>query len=161
MKNKKTLYFLLSAAILIWGLVFYRIFSAVISENSTNLPLENISVDIEKTTLDTFSIYADYNDPFLKKNWSFIDEVKLESNKSQKKNKETIEKQQQIINWPKISYGGLVKNQKSNKQVVLLTIDGNSHLMNAGETISGISLIKVFTDSIEVLFEKDKRFIKK
>lgn len=163
MKNKKTVYFLLPVVTLIWGIVFYRIFSATHSSDDNNMskdiPLPYSRPDHSR--LDTFNIFANYRDPFVGRiNSSYqepTERVEIRKNEPPVKPPEKIV---QPIKWPAIIYGGMIKNQKSNKQLVLVQINGQDKLMQEGNMVSGVELIRIFKDSIELAFEKEKKIIK-
>ena len=55
----------------------------------------------------------------------------------------------------------MIKNQKTNKQVYLVTINNQDNMMKPGDVISDVELKKVYRDSIEVTFHKEKKVIKK
>src|SRR5436190_1487204 len=66
MKNKKIVYLLLVVVVLIWGIIFYRIFSAVgAPDNNTSNMNPTIEKSADKTEVDTFNIDGNYRDPFL------------------------------------------------------------------------------------------------
>ncbi len=71
------------------------------------------------------------------------------------------EKATTIINWPSLSFGGIIKNQKSGKQLAIVKINGQENIMREGDTIEGILLLKVSMDYIEVSFEKEKKIVSK
>ena len=154
MKHKKITYLLLPLVAVIWGIIFYRIFSAVSPEPI--LPVGGsilTSKTINTSIPDTFSIIANYRDPFLGK----VVQVKDSASgkvKPPKTEKVVIPKQ-----WPSLSYGGIIKNQKSGKQFVLVNINGEGNLMKTGDEVSGIQLLKVYKDSIEVSFQKEKKVV--
>ena len=66
MKNKKNIYILLPAVILIWGLLGYRIFSGLKPSNTAE---EKLTVRAfkpqELKESEPFTISTDYRDPFL------------------------------------------------------------------------------------------------
>lgn len=163
MKNKKLLYVLIPAVLLVWGIIIYKIVApASLEENTTGL--QNIQFASNSTTeilSDTFSINPNYRDPFLSK------EVK-KSIPSENKVSNVVAAPAVIkkitepsIKWPALIYSGLIKNQKSNKQLVLISINGQSSSIKIGEVINGIELMKVFKDSIEVKFGNEKKFVVK
>ena len=160
MKNKKAIYFLLPLVLIIWGLIIYRIVSGSASDNYVQSAAVNIPLKLNQEKVDTFSIYADYSDPFLDYIWEF-DDSGSDEEAVVEEIVPVIEKPPIIINWPKISFGGIVKNQKSNKQVIIINIGEVGHLMKAGDVVSGVTLKKVFNDSIQVSFEKENKTIVK
>ena len=64
-------------------------------------------------------------------------------------------------NWPSITYEGMIKNQTSSRQLALLIINGESHFMKIDDQINGVEVLKIYKDSVQVVFEKIKRMIKK
>lgn len=157
MKNKKILYLLLPLVAIIWGIIFYRIFSITGSEPGLTvigniLPGNTINTSVP----DTFSIFANYRDPFLDKVVTHIKDTNSYKAKTPK-----VEKIVVPLQWPVLSYGGIIKNQKSGKQLVLVNINGQGNLMKEGEEVSGIQLLKAYKDSVEVSFQKAKRVVSK
>ena len=67
MKNKKLTSGLLMVVVLVWGLIFYKIFNAIGSSGKVayNKSLDNDRKDTEMTNRDTFNIINNYRDPFL------------------------------------------------------------------------------------------------
>ena len=157
MKNKKTIYILLPAALGIWGYVFYEFFSFVGSKEvvqagnvaySSMLPV--------KTAMDTFSIVADYRDPFLGK-------IAIASSENDKPKNivKKIEKPTEPVKWPSIIYRGMIKNQKTNKQLYLVSIDKQDNMMKPGDFVADVELKKVYRDSIEVVYRKGIKVFRK
>lgn len=166
MKNKKLLILLIPATLLIWGMIIYKIFSVVSGGDNVGQVQRTVSVVNNDTNIltDTFSINPTYRDPFLGKS----NKIALNANvgnstlKTINSPKPIIPSSSSINNtFPKIIYGGMIKNKQSNKQLVLIQINGQSNIMKIGDIVSEIELTKVFRDSIEVKFKKEKKFILK
>ena len=74
MKNKKLTYFLIALVVFVWGLIFYKILVGVFDGNK-NYVITNIQKKSVKDiiiTSDTFTIKANYRDPFLSKTHSNV-----------------------------------------------------------------------------------------
>ncbi len=162
MKNKKLLYLLIPCTLLLWGMVVYKIFSVVSSDDDhvAFRGAEFTESTTDKTLSDTFSINpTTYRDPFLgtiKKNNNIITNRNAATIKIDKPTTGSI-----VTLFPKITYGGVIKNNKSKKQLALVLINGQSCIMKIGDIMSDVELIKVFRDSIEVKYFKESRFILK
>jgi len=160
-KNKKTLYFVVPALLVIWGIIFYKVFNALNPQDDLIVPVSqnlNTQTHIEKS--DTFSIYTDYPDPFL----SGSPKQRISEEESQEINvpkQSPIVPIKQVTPWPAISYSGMIKNQKSNKQLALIQINGKENIAASGTSLEGITIQRIFKDSVEVSFNKEKKFIKK
>jgi type II secretory pathway component PulC len=157
MKNKKMLYLLIPGTLIVWGLIIFKIINNMHSEEGpASQHLLAASATVENVS-DTFSIHPDYRDPFLGK---IIQRTDL-SDRPAKINVPVIPVVKAPTPWPTIVYGGIIKNQKLNKEMILLQINGQDFMVKSGETINGIQLFKVFHDSIEVHFSKEKKIIYK
>ena len=158
MKNKKVVYVLLPIVIIVWGIVFYRIFSVVNPSGAQFTPTSNLSNDlgVENSLVDTFTIIANYRDPFLGKVIS--SEKHIVGNASI-----NIPTKPLVIpkSWPAINYGGMIKIIKSSQQTALVYINGESKMMKMGDVETEVQLLKIYADSIEVMFQKGKRMVKK
>lgn len=160
MKNRLLKYFLLTCVLIVWGIVIYKIivFNAD-PEQNTSIPFETIgkSADVKKS--DTFKIYANYPDPFLRNN--ITRSIKKNSVKTghsiKKSNSSSLEK----IVWPNIIYNGFVSNNVGKKTSVLLHIDGKSFSMKKGAIINGLELIEIGKDSLKFRFSGSIKYIRR
>ncbi len=157
-KNKKLTYILLPIVIGVWGLIIYRIF-AVASPDSPTPRFADSQAEAASSQLpDTFHLLANYPDPFLGR---IVQEKRFSSGKPvlKKEGPKPVVKAQQA--WPAITYVGMIKNQKSSKQLVMVQIDGVSNVMKAGDNAGGIALTRIFRDSVELAMGKDRKIVKK
>lgn len=141
----------------IWGYVIYQIVSVVGHKDVTLA--NNITVHTvlpEKNIIDTFSIVANYRDPFLGKMTltpSENDKPKIPVKK--------IEKPVEPVRWPSVVYHGMIKNQKTNKELYLVTINNQDNMMKPGDVFSDVELKKVYKDSILVIYKKEIKTFRK
>lgn len=157
MKNKKLLYVLIPGTLFVWGMIIFKVFNTVHTEANTVVQHAELITADDEIKCDTFSIHPVYRDPFLGKKNKMNDPGSVQT-----ATKITKPKIAPVITaWPKIVYSGIIKNQKSNKQLALLQINGQSNMMKVGEEAYGVQLLKVFKDSIEVEFLKEKKFVSK
>jgi hypothetical protein len=161
MQNKKALMFLVPVALALMSVVVYKFYKALNpSKEQYAKVINTVYTDKADTAIsaDTFSIIADYRDPFLGKIISA--EVPKATNyipRQPKPEKPPLTP----VKWPAITYGGVIKNQKSNKQVVLVSINGQGNFMKAGEEAQGILLKQVYKDSIVLVYEKETKVVRK
>lgn len=155
MKNKKTVYLVLPVVVGLWALVIYKvvqIYSA--SEEKVTSANAFIPPVLISSAADTFSIAADYIDPFLGRSIVKSDHKASEPTQLPKKIMEPLK-------WPAIAYGGMIKSRKSNDQLCMVVINGQSNFMKEGDITKDVQLKKVYKDSIEVVFQKEKRMVRK
>lgn len=162
MKKEKFKYYLLAGVIIIWGYFFFLIYEDYFKKEKETTVDDFSANFIDPSTLkrDTFSILNNYRDPFL---GSVIVSV------SRSQNTGIISKKPALIPftkkefaWPSVRFNGIIKNQTSKKQVILLNVDGRDAMIDVGQKINDeIVLSRVWRDSIEITHKKDKRIIKK
>ncbi|MCK4661792.1 MAG: hypothetical protein KAT68_02920 [Bacteroidales bacterium] len=160
MKNKKILYILLALAIIIWALIFYRIFKFLNKTPEVHYSY-NYQKKYEKEEIkkDTFFIIADYRDPFLNK--ILIPKVKNEGKPkvNNKKDNSRTKRRVKKIKWPVIKYGGVISSKDNNKKIALIKINDKDYLMEVNSESEEIKLINIFTDSIKVVYKDEKKTI--
>lgn len=158
MKNKKLIYILLPLAILIWGAIFYKLFYYASPGEEW---ITQVSDTAKKTTAilnaDTFSILADYRDPFL---GNVIDREPAQ-NEGNEHTKVREAFTVQAVQWPDIVYGGMIKNQRSARELALLKINGKESILKTGEMAGGLELLKISKDSVEIKMLKQRKWVRK
>jgi len=166
MKNRKTLYILIPAVILIWGLIIFKILNGVASipvEKRSGMNLNHLkdSVKIEK---DTFFIYANYRDPFLIENVPHKNSQVTndpEKNNEYRQPRRRTRKTSNANKWPKIIYKGIISNNHNNDKVILLEIDQSKHLVRKGDTVKEIRINDFTSDSVFISYQEKERTINK
>ena len=160
MKNKKGTYLLLVIVLVIWGAVIYRLFfqnksgDAVAYNNHSFVPE---AVDLSSLN-DTFAIHFNYRDPFLGKTI----ERKSKPASGGAISKPIVKPAPVLVSkWPVIVFHGLIRNQTSGKQVAWIVIDNHSFNMTPGAIQMGVELKRCFKDSVVVVFNAEKKTIKK
>ena len=157
MKNKKLTYVLFPGAILIWVIVIYRIIAAVgPSDSGETARISPKKFNTEKYTRDTFELISNYRDPFL----GSIAKKPVAQKKTKTKPKKQKKKPEKV-EWPHISYEGIIRNEKSGEEVAVLRIDGMEYLMRKGDVVQNVK-VKSFEDgNIDLVFgEEGNRFLK-
>lgn len=171
MKNKKLLYILIPCTLVLWGIIVYKIVRVTSGNNDFESSV-SVTIDKESDTKfgkDTFSIKANYRDPFFGNKFS-TNRVYQESNSNtQQTIPAHINKPQQNIpkndiatsNFPNVVYNGIIQNKQTNKSLAIVQINGQSNIMKVGDVFNEVEILKISKDSIEVKFQKEKRFVLK
>ena len=153
---------MLPLIILVWGFVFYQLFSYFFS-SPTFAKEENIPViNIDEIKTDTFSIVADYRDPFLgsktglKQHANYAVKKNTNVHKTAKKTPDPVDKA-----WPPLKYKGMIKNNNSNRRVGIIEINGKENLVREGDVVHDVKVITINKQSVKVSFQKENRIITK
>ena len=138
-KNTKT-YLLLGAVLFIWGAVGYRIYKGISpSELSLNAETEQVNFKPKEfEQKDTFSILANYRDPFL--------------GTMAKKNPPVVRSKKQAPPVPEImiTYTGSVLGKNSSNSVFFVNIEGVQQLLKLKQTVNGVTLVSGTEKEIKV-----------
>ena len=140
-KNTKT-YVLLGIVLAIWGIIGFRIASAISSDPELEKTPKRIAFkQIEIGVQDTFLIKADYRDPFL---------GTLARKKEKKKPRKIVKKQSFDMD---VRYTGSMVNHSSGKRIYFVSINGQQHLMEKGKNAMGVSLVSGNQERITVRYK--------
>jgi len=139
-KNTKT-YLLLAAVLLIWGIIGHRVFSGnsgatEIKANFEKSPLKSLPTQVK----DTFSILANYRDPFL----GTFPKKKVKKTKRATKPKKVVEPEMNV------QFTGLVTDNDSKQRIFFVNINGQQHLMGVKDEIQKVRLLSGTSTSIRV-----------
>jgi hypothetical protein len=160
MKNKKVIYILLPLVILIWGTILYRILKNIAPEESVSSGKSYIP-SLETARADTFSLIADYPDPFLSRTSAPAPEPQSIAPLQPREPVIKPEPVKPVITWPSVKYSGIIRNIKNDRQLGVLQINGKDHLVSQNQSIGGIEVLQVYKDSVLLLYSGEKKVFRK
>ncbi|WP_306013953.1 MULTISPECIES: hypothetical protein [unclassified Allomuricauda] len=139
-KSAKT-YTLLGLVLLIWGIIGFKVIKALTHEPDIP-PMQVTKSELVQiaNTKDSFSINADYRDPFL---------GTLPGTKK-KMAQRTIKKEP--VQKRNIIYSGLVTESSTGNTLFFISIDGQQHMMSLKEEINGVTLVNGNDRQIKVRY---------
>ncbi len=151
MKNKKQLYILLPAVLVVWGLIVFKIYDSTSSETISHNVLPTTPEDIiASVEQDTYELILDYNDPFLNAKKT-VRRKKARAKRpvsgkvqSKKTNAETS------INWNAINYLGFTENSKTSQKTAMVTINKKHYMVKEHQEIEGFVINKISKNLISV-----------
>lgn len=148
-KNNKT-YVLLAVVIGVWGSIGFKFLSAVNPSQKKEVQIATNEIFVPKQAMerDTFSIVANYRDPFL----GTVQATKKVRKSAPKKAKEqTPEKS--------ISYTGFITDKTSKRQMFFVTVEGRQQMMTVNDIFQDVKLIRGAKDKIKVRYNGKTRTI--
>ena len=163
MKNKSTTYILLTGVLAIWGLVFYKVFAGIDSEDTPSFVLpqkKSIQMATQKEE-EVFVLLANYRDPFLGGTSKAISNSATASgkNSSGQLKKVKVKKEEEIIDWSFLDYIGIIFNKETQKKVSILMISGKEYMVNDRDVINEVTILRKERDSIQVEYKGLKRWV--
>ena len=156
MKNKGLIYGLLIVVAFIWYKVFFRVLSNFTDEEVTIVEPNASKPLIGSVHRDTFTLVANYRDPFGGKAKAVPVAPPVVPNQAPVNVAPVVKKQKEP--WPKIQYKGMLRKTTSTNPLALIYIDGIQLQMRKGESVfDGITLVSVLRDEIVVRYQGEKR----
>ncbi|MDJ1501253.1 hypothetical protein [Xanthocytophaga agilis] len=174
MKNKKMMFVLLPAVILIWGLIIYRIVDAVQEKDVPDTYSEpNRKLHTSTTTLpDTVHLLVNYRDPFLGSGPARIrrePSPSITSHPAQATSSiqavhsstPTVPAPKVVIAWPTVKYVGMIQNGSSQIKIAILKINGKSHLIAESCSEADITVQNIVQDSVGLQYRGEHKYFKR
>jgi hypothetical protein len=153
LKNKKITYLLIALVALIWGLIFYKVYSKFGGENLVEKSFPHAVVKFENGQRDSvFTLLLDYPDPFLKGPGQQSDIPNTESVK--------VAIIPPVVNWPSIEYRGLLTDNSKNESTGLLKILNSNLLVKKGKVYSAVKIQTISRDSILLEYQNESRWLR-
>lgn len=130
---------LLALVLFIWGILGFKIVGAINppKKKVTNMQIPETDFVGTLKKRDTFSIVANYRDPFLGTPPKNEKVKRIKKEETPKKN---------------ISYAGSVAENGTNKRLFFVSIEGQQHIIGQNETVAGVTLVKGNQESIKVRY---------
>jgi hypothetical protein len=131
MPKKTTLYLLFPLVVIIWGIVIYKVVGAFGDEKIYKPAAVKLSEnEIKREKKDTFSLLPIDRDPFLGHYY-----------KKPVTTKPTPVSPERKVEWPEISYLGLITDSGNSSEVHILQVNGKQILIQKSGIAGGIKLI--------------------
>lgn len=146
MKNKKNIFFLLPIVLIIWGGVIYQFFSIASPAETQKETITGFSIkplDIKERK--NITIDVNYRDPFLGK--MYVEQKKTIV--TPKKTPKIVE----VVNWPTITYKGLISDSKKKNKIFLMIIGGETFYMKKGDLKNEVLLKDGNNESVTIIYK--------
>ncbi|WP_345003831.1 hypothetical protein [Snuella lapsa] len=152
MKNKTKTYVLIVLVLCIWGIIGYRVLSAI-NPNAPQIAQQNMEVQFTPNTIkeaDNFSVQTVERDPFLGTLY-----VKKEK-------KQVIQRPvTKSITWPDVIYHGSISTQHKQIKMFIVSINGLQQFVKPKQTIEGIKLLRGTSQSIVISYKGQRKTVQK
>lgn len=152
---------MLPIVFLVWGIVFYQLYLYFFSTPTYVTEKTEVIVNVDEIKKDTFSIVANYRDPFLGENIRLTQPKTTNNQSSQQKVQKNIAQKPLDNPWPTIEYKGMIKNNNSEKRVGIVGLNNKEYLVKEGEVLNGVKFMVISKELIQVSFQKEQKTISK
>ena len=159
MKNKKLIYVLLPAAVLIWGIILVKIIIRIKRPEKNILLNQTVGQPAtDAIRKDSITLIANYRDPFLGDGNTQVKssrKVVEPKDRAFKLRKESV----QNIKWPEILYYGTITTKRDDQHTGLVRLGDNDFLIHKSDFIEDILFVEIFPDSIKVKYQGELKTI--
>lgn len=146
----------MAAVALVWGLIIYRIFGALGNEDGAGPETAVASKPLKSPVRDTFSLLANYSDPFLPADAVLqeivIDSSTLISNPATVNTPATVTEPPVDISF--IRYGGMIANPEKKLRMAIINIHGNEQLVKENDVVQEVTIKKITAHKLTVTYKK-------
>ncbi|QDW25189.1 hypothetical protein FFJ24_010350 [Pedobacter sp. KBS0701] len=160
MKDKKMTYLLICCVAVVWGVIFYRVFSGLASE-TPELPvaktLKGAYFKLVDHAGDTVQLDLSYSDPFSEAYTETLTEMLPE--RSALISRPHVVPLKPKTDWSGIVYSGQLYNSAQRRHVAIINVNGREVMLGEGERGEGLKFIKRIGDSIKVEYQGASRYL--
>lgn len=160
MKNKKFTTVLICCVVALWGIIFYRIYTAMGEQEEPMVQVAEKKVSYFKLVNhlnDKVVLTFDYRDPFSSSNVVMPIETTEALNKVPPNIQVTPKPQ---VNWQVIAYTGYINNINSKQRLAIMVVNGKEFMLAEGKSLNGVKLLKYAGDSIKVQYQSEAKYIR-
>jgi len=149
--KKKLTYPLLALVIVLWGAIFYRVFSGLRDDSPLSAaqvmpPPARPSVTPRRDD----SLLLNYRDPFLNQ---AHEETPIMEEDSPAMTYTDVAEAPAYIDWSMIQYLGSVKSSEGGEAIALLNINGREYMLKPGENVDGITLMGHIGNAVSISYQ--------
>jgi len=155
-------YLLLAVAVLVWGLIGYRFFDALKESPDEGIPFKPANKSKEPLNdyafkADTSKLVLNFRNPF---SLAKAEEpAQIPVSKLIPKTTALPVATKPALNWGFIKYSGYIRNPVTKKLIAIVSINGANVMMDEGEKVGQVTLLKNMRDSIKVMYDGKTKFI--
>lgn len=165
MMKKKVNILLMAVVLGLWGTVMYRYVNRFFYSEQAPV-LRELAMEgtlPEKMKKDTFELQPLSHDPFLNRHTpkpitrprSTVPRIAAAKPKPQPV------RQQTFTPFPVVKYFGFIKSKDKKEELILLKINNSLHKTHLNGNCEGVVVKKIYKDSVQVVFGKEARIIRK
>jgi hypothetical protein len=166
-QNKKMVYVLIPAVILVWGMIIYKILKVTDGSSKAYKPAAVKAIEGPANALDeTYHLVLNYRDPFFGKQanaptTTLSTKPKVSSGNLNNAANDMTDRDMPNEFASRITYHGIIDNPGQGSRVGLMTYQGKRVLVRKDDNIDGFRVLDVKPGQILVSFDNKKFLIVK
>ena len=164
MKDKRLLYVLLPAVVVIWIVIGYRLYGAMKGDDFTPPVTRTFTPVVDRENNEPYQLQLNYADPFLKKENTIFRATYKPSLPQTSSLPAVVRETANVsttVNWNTLAYFGMIENAKTTHRVGIVTLNGVRKLVRESDQISHFTIERILKDSMEVRSGQETKYIVK
>ncbi|HEY0066751.1 MAG TPA: hypothetical protein VGB46_05300 [Flavisolibacter sp.] len=157
MNQKALRYVLIAAVVLVWGAIIYRIFAALGSDDGPEPGTAVASKPLKQAARDSFSLLANYSDPFLPADAVMEPDVAVDSpvvTSNPAVVSTSLPATEPPVDISFVRYQGMIANPEKKLRMAMISINGSEHLVKENEVIQDVLIRKITANKLTVTYRK-------
>ncbi len=162
MSKKKINIALIIVVLGLWGTVAYKTVSQYFFPKELlafNDSQANTRLNFSQIKKNAFQLENIQRDPFLNKREEPLPQNVVVRHVSPRIINKPVVVSKPAVQWPAVHYYGYIKSKDKTEELILVKINNQLHKLRKNDQVDGLVIKKVYSDSIEVYFNKEKRII--
>ncbi|MGM9475202.1 hypothetical protein ACS5PU_02185 [Pedobacter sp. GSP4] len=159
-KEKGTTYLLICAVAVVWGIIFYRVFSGMAAEDIGPIPQQAVKktyFNLVDHARDTVILDLSYSDPFSKGYTAVAAENVLTEQPILTRPTPVLAKPR--TDWSGIVYIGQLYNAAQCRHVAIINVKGREIMLTEGQSGGELKFIRRVGDSVKVEYGGESRYL--
>jgi len=159
MKGKKTTYLLICCVAVVWGVIFYRVFTGMAAEQQPEIAQKSVKepyFNIQDHATDVFRLDLSYPDPFSDPG---VEPAIVPAGSTLARQSTPLPPPRPKTDWSGINCLGELYNSTQRKHIAIINIKGKEVMLTEGQRSEGLRFIKRVGDSIQVEYLGTSRYL--
>lgn len=174
MNQKKVRYFLIGGVAVVWGLIIYRVIDGLSGDDDLppiSLPAPRAAA--QAAVNDSFTLIADYPDPFLADEDTVVSVTPLNATQAgvQANNAQAVNQSSFNSTPPPsapkgyvegtIQYMGMIANPDKKLKIGTISLQGKEMFVKEKDNVNGYTIMKITPESLEVKYKGKKVVVRR
>ena len=164
MKDKRLLYVLLPAVVIIWIVIGYRLYGAMKGDDFAPSSTRMIAPVVDNERSEPYRLQLNYADPFLKKESKVFKAAGEPLSRQTSSLPAVSQKTTNVsltVDWNNLAYFGMIENTKTTHRVGIVTLNGVRKLVRESDRIPPFAIERILKDSVKVRSGQETKYIVK
>ena len=161
MNPKPVKYFLIAGVVVVWGLIIYRVVDGLNPDDVPVIKAANTIATTYTPTTDSFSLIADYSDPFIPEEDTVEANMTVMTAVAPSPSQPPVVKPPDTYKEGTIQYEGMISNPAKKLKLGTISINGKEMLVKEKDKVEEYVIEKITAETIVIRYKGKKISISK